>query len=89
MPRYSVQTNRLRFATCEAVQKLVNDARFPTEKEALQHIYNVARQKKQLTGFEIVNTTFQQTYQAYRNFKRRTEYQAYHAAEQHPSFDTY
>jgi hypothetical protein len=75
MPVLSVQTNRLRYTTYEAVQKLVQSARVLHEKDALLTIYNIARQKKQATGFDF--PTFDQCYTAYRNYKRSTEFRAY------------
>jgi hypothetical protein len=75
MPVLSVQTNRLRFTTYEAVQALVDSAKFRHEKEALQHVFNLARQKKTLTGFDF--PAFQQAYTAYRNFKRSPECKSY------------
>lgn len=75
MPILSVQTNRLRFTTYEAVQALVDSARFRHEKEALQYVFNLARQKKRPTGFDF--PVFEQAYTAYRNFKRSDECKSY------------
>lgn len=75
MPLLSIQTNRLRFTTYEVVQALVASAKFRHEKAALQHVFNIAKQKKQPTGFDF--PVFEQAYTAYRNFKRSSEWKSY------------
>lgn len=78
MPALSPQMNNLRIVTCDAVQRLLDSATFPNEKKALHHIYNVSRQKKKPCGFDL--PSFESAYQAYRNYKRRSEYRSHQSS---------
>jgi hypothetical protein len=69
MPILAPQILNQRLTTYEAVQKLLDSARFSCEKAALAHIWTTAREFHQPTGFQ--DTDFRKIYQNYRKFKKQ------------------
>ncbi len=88
MPKLSRQIITQRYTTFEAVQKLLDSARFRNEKEALHHVWKTAREYHQPTGFH--DKSFERAYQAFRHFKLSKDFHSYKTNTfEHDEFSEY
>lgn len=72
MPRLDPRIIRLRITSVTIVQSFMDTGRYLSEREALEALYNKARQRHQPTGFRMDN--FKRFWQCYRKFKTSKEY---------------
>ncbi len=69
MPKLRPQIERLRYATYQSVEMLLDKGKHTYEKDALYFVFSTSKRKKKETGFTMI--TFDKFYTQYRDYKRR------------------